>query len=471
MTMWHHRVKAALLAFIAAFALPTSAQWSTMTLQSWDNQGFWDTLTSGVETDVVHLSPGLFTDQVFANPHVFYDGASNWIITGYGDSQFGSAAKGDSVYVIKRTPNGAYERFTDPVLSWSPASSGSNWTSVGALDAGVGVAKTPSVTATDGTLGAYKYFMLVPVWQQPDAAGGTRWVSWAVSKNGTSWEFVNETGTGTTNDPGSSLRLIRRTGGTFSYHHPVMMFNPNDQYFYISLGYGASYGGIRATWWRIKFTPGNPFGLYKAPNASSFTVERLNGSNYTATDGTLPTCADPSNLDCTGWPDSAADPKSTPGGMGYAADPLDLVYLSKADGSFDSILFIYKTENGFSDATEAPIYYVRGTQPTSGTGNFVFGTPKRLDLSALRSGCNANPFQSVEPCYRQCSGAGRGYYLNVNQTGTDAFGKPEIYGFITAFREDLHPELAYIWNNSTGQWVLGCQEGSAGVIPAKFRLQ
>lgn len=474
MRSMNHHGMAILLLLAVAFAVPATAQWSTMTLQTWDNQGFWDTPTSSVKYDVVNLSPDLFTDQVFGNPHVFYDDASNWIITGYGDSQFGSTAKGDAVYTIKRTPNGAYDRNVTPVLSWPDAASGSDWTSKGAIDAGVGVAKTPSVTTTSGTLGGYKYFMLVPIWQQPNSTnppGGIRWISWAVSTNGTSWVFVNQAGTGTTSDPASSLKLIHRPGGTVSYYHPTMMYNPHDGYFYISLGYRGSYGGIRATWWRMKFKTTNLFGLNKPTGWSTFEVERLDGTNYISTDGTLPD--DLQGWPATApWPDRAADPKSTPGNMGYAADPIDLVYLSKADGSFDSILFLYKSESGFDDTTEAPIYYVRGTQPTTSTGNFVFGTPQRLDLSALRTGCNlSDPFSSVEPCYRQCSGAGRGYYLSVNQTGTDAYGKPEIYGFITAFREDLHPQLAYVWDSVNGQWVRGCQEGPAGVIPVKFRLQ
>jgi hypothetical protein len=455
---WRTSVLPLMLATV--MGLPAFGQWTTMTLDT-RYESFYDVLTSSVKNDVVSLSPDLFRDQVFGNPHVVYDDSGNWIITGYGDSQFGDVSKGDAVYVIKRNSGGGYERLTTPVLSWPPSAPGSNWTSVGAIDAGVGVAKTTSTTATSGMLGGYKYFMLVPIWQVPT---NIRWVSWAVSRDGVSWSFVNQAGTGTTSDPASSLRLIYRPSGTVDYYHPAMVFNPANGYFYISLGFRASYGGIRATWWRIPFTTSNIFGLHKASGATRFTVERLDGTSYAYSDGTLPD-------DLQGWPalapwpDRAADPKTTPGGMGFAADPLDIVYLTKADGTFDSFLFLYKSEGGFSSAEEAPIYYVRGTQPV-GNGNIVFGTPQRLDLSSLRSGCNAsdpystNPYLSSNPCYRQCSGAGRGYYLSVNQWGTDAFGKPQIFGFVTSWREDLYEDLA-----------TGCQEGPAGVLPVKFRLQ
>lgn len=460
------RSKFVMLVLAISTALPAFSQWSTMTLDT-RYESFYDVLTASSKNDVVNLSPDLFRDQVFANPHVLLDDSGNWIITGYGDSQFGSVAKGDSVYIIKRNTGGAYERVVNPVLSWPDAAAGSDWTTVGAIDAGVGVAKTSGVTVTSGTLGGYKYFMLVPIWQVPT---DIRWISWAVSRDGSSWSFVNQNGTGTTTNPANSLRLIDRPGGTVGYYHPTMVFNPVNGYFYISLGFRASYGGIRATWWRMPFTSSNLFGLYKPVGASRFRVERLDGSNYVATDGTLPD--DLQGWPATApWPDRAADPKSTPGGMGFAADPLDLVYLTNANGSFNSFLFLYKSENGFDDVTEAPIYYVRGTQPV-GSGNIVWGTPQRLNLSSLRSGCNAsspyntNPYLSVNPCYRQCSGAGIGYFLSVTQSGTDAYGQPQIFGYITAWREDRYEDLAY---DTSGQ--LGCQQGSAGVLPVKFRLQ
>jgi hypothetical protein len=432
---------------IVATAAPLAAQWSTISLDQ--PYRYWHRDPDGtLFDDVLNLSPGAFNNQVIANPHVQYNDNGEWLIMGYGDASLGDTRVGDAVYVFKRYNTGWYKVPSTAALAWPAAQPGTNWLSVGGIGSGAGFTKTLTPSS-----GGYKYFAAVQVAQAPVNANGAftyGWTSWAVSADGESWSFVSQSG-GLTNDPGQSLKLIRRSdssdlthdGGT-RFWHIAMVYNKYDNYFYIASGW-AGLCGIKATWWRIRFDSTNGYGLPYNASLSTYEVQVLSNGNYTNTvsvgNGSISNGLITDDWDV--WQCDAQSPTAANGAG--PADPMDIVQLYKSDGSFDSMLFLYQPELDLSK-----IYYVKGTLPTTATGTFVWATPQYLDLSALTNLPDGTK-------YDPGCGAG-GFSMCVNQNGWQANGAPNLFGFLATYRKDLYSQT-----NS-------CSAQPEGIVPLHLNL-
>ena len=448
------------------------AQWNQLTLNttypSWTEQG------ASTYNDVVNLRPENFLSQQFADQHVVYDSSGNWIIMGYGFPPTAGNTVGDSINLITRlNSTGRFDlhRTTNPVLGFAPATPPADWTTVGGLGAGSGVTST----APTASAGGYRYFALVPVgvfngekYGHPPtgdacAPAGTTtpargWVTIAVSKTGTDWGFVPQSGSTTVSNPAQSIQLIKllvnsaaqmtvlrsvsiqdcSTGWKWVdlYQHVAILYNKYDQRFYIALGY-SGLCGLKTTWWRLGFSPASTFGL-----GGLERFDRVQ-NGFVASTGTIPNDGDV-------WQCNGQDPASTAqNALAGPADPTDLVMLFRSDQSFDSVLFAYKPEMDYKNTLlplSQHVFYVRGSLPTTPTGNFVWGQAQELDMSSLTSN------------YANC-GEGGSYYVSANQSGNDAVtGFPIPYGFVSTYRKDLYP---------------GCMNPvkRQGVLPVQFSLK
>lgn len=485
------RLVATIFAAVMGTAAAT-AQWNIMTIStscggpclygSWTECPNPPTCSSSpVVNDVLSLRPEAFGGQQFANPHVAYADNGDWIIMGYGFTPITGNTIGDSINIMTRINAGSHagkyilHRPLNPVMHNPPAIPPENWTTVGGMGAGAGFTKTDVASA-----GGYKFFALLPVGNThgapvggpPDGSGcappGTTtpargWVTMAVSTNGTSWYFVPPSGTAPVapdNPDGSKLLLKRIEGGEphvsflfpdagcapdhrwhHIYWHQAMMYNKYDQFFYIALGYDGACG-LKTTWWRVKFVPGATFGLG--------AIERFDRSlgKFVSSDGTIPDDGDV-------WQCNGQDPQSTAqNALTGPADPMDLIMLFNNDGSFNSVLFLYKPEMDYGNALlpgSQHIFYTRGGLPTSSTGNFVWDNPQQLDAGPLTS------------LYEGGCGGGGGYYVSANQSGFDPVtGYPKPFGFVSTFRKSLHPD----WSCSDPADPI-----RQGVLPVLYSLQ
>ena len=323
----------------------------------------------------------------------------------------------DRVYVVTRHSNGSYSIPTTAALAYPPVKPNC-LDPLGVLGGGAGITKTPYATGA-----GYKYFAILPA---GDAPNHHAWVTWAVSKDGQNWSFAAQSG-GTTSDPKASLQLIRRAdlqygpqNGQAHFQHIAMVYNKYDNFFYVTLGYDID-AGIAATWWRICFDPTNPWGLKvrTPPPQLSYEVQRRSGAGYVVTDGIIPT--DDS------WVNNAQDPK--PQGDLPPVDPMDIVQLYKPDGTFDSMLFIYQPLRGFGQNPDT-IAYVKGTADGKHgkySGDFEWTTPQTLTSADLLKVYDNTLYVSCPAPYRASPDS-----LAVNQSGWQADGSPQLYGFMVA---------------------------------------
>jgi hypothetical protein len=451
-----HVVTLALALLVAA---PLAAEWSTLSIDQ--TYPSWHRDPDGtLFNDVLSLSPDNFNNQVLSNPHIQYNDDGQWLIMGYGDSSLGETTVGDAIYVMKRLNTGWYKVPASAALKFPAALSGSDWTSVGGLGVGAGIAKTSNRTPDPYN---YKYFAVVQVAQAPwnaNKGAFTRgWTTWAVSTDGEDWYFVAQSG-GTTRDAGESLQLIRRADlaqltstGMNRFWHIAMVYNPSDNYFYIVMGWAEEGGGIKGTWWRVRYNQGNAYGLPVNASTGAPEVEVLAFNSVTQTYSFTRTTTVGSGAVSDGlitdYSDAWANQAQSPVASG-PADPSDLVELYKADGSVDSMLFIYAPESGLNDS----LYYVKGTLPTDPTANIIWNTPQALDFSSLT---NAG--------YNTTCGAG-GFRIGVNQSGsqsTDGLhglpGAPNLYGFAATWLPDQHLPASG-----------GCVAQPQGLLPLHFKL-
>jgi hypothetical protein len=483
-----------------ASAVAAQASWTTMTIgtqyPTWHQSGYSDTID-----DVIYITERVsgtiispydtdnscaggttgnrrgFRSQTFANPHILNADNGDWLIQGYGDvftestpdacTGVAPAAQSqwvaDAIWTITRKTDGSYQIPARSIPDQPTMKFTEGTNPLGYLGAGSGIAKTTSTVSCSGCA-AYKYFAIAPV-VIPDTGAG--WVTWAMSTDGVSWSFLNAAGTGTTSDARSSYHLIHTTSNINAESgshvwHSAMVYNPADQNFYVNFGYNTA-GGIKGTWWRLHFDPSQIGGL----NLGSSTFRQI------LQRGT-PSCGTPGAIESTtsdtwvnhngvlpdpgfggGWIFDAQSPRTgttdtscnTPKTAIGPADAMDLKILYKADGSVDSLLFIYASENAMFSG--APAYYVKGTLPTSATNSadFQWSTPQAFNYSPL----DTNKYVS-------CSSGG-GWYLAVTQSGNDATtGNPRLFAYIVTYRKDKYAPAG----NCGGQW--------SGVLPVALNL-
>jgi hypothetical protein len=295
------------------------------------------------------------------------------------------------------------------------------------------------------------------------------WTTWAVSADGETWSFVAQSG-GLTSDPGQSLKLIHTSDNKNLYianngdhnnrfNHIAMVHNPSDNYFYIVMGW-SGVCGLKATWWRIHFDQNNPYGLPTEPVTGAFpevqvlnnvdhayhTSELTNGSTG-VTNGLVTDYSDT-------WQCRAQSPSAT---AYNAAEPSDIVQLYTPTGAYDSMLFLYQSEE---DYPTRHIHYVRtmpGTSPTP-TGEFPWQAPQELNLTALGNWNGKRYWIGDQDSGSPTAG---GFFVCVNQNGTSN-GYPLLYGFLTTYRLDLHAD------NVPGPPYYGL--GLTGYLPLRFSL-
>ena len=403
--------------------------WNTISIKTLYPQ-WTDAVTGTRIDDNVNLHPQFnFHDQVFGNAQIQTSDDGEFLIMGYGDSHLGDTAVGDAIHIVKRLPWGTYERMVSPVLSFPPEA-GKTWDQVGGFGNGAGFAKTDVATST-----GYRYFSAVIV-NDMHTRPERRWITWAVSTDGLNWAFAKQGG-GTTANPVESLQLIRKATLDGDYWHINMMYNPVDGYFYVVFGLSSEIY-ITATWWRIKYTPANAFGL--KPGTSGYEVERLQDLTYVSTDGVIP--------ENEALIKAAQLPKSCGSDTSGAYDAVNLVWLTKSDGTFDSVLFLYRPESAI---TSDVIYYVRGPYP--GLGHFGLNDAPRvaLDTSPLRAGC------PNYPCFSNCTAAGP--HFGLVQRGVQADGSPRVFAYVTSRREDVHGSTS------------NCATGPAALLPVELELR
>ncbi len=383
--------------------------------------------------DVVNLKPppGSFMAQSLANPHVLLpdDQTNDWIIGTYGTKLDGP---GDSIYVLRRhSIDGDYDIPSSAAL---PGVSGHG------LGAGMAMVKAPVATST-----GRRYFGLVPV------LGSTGWITWAsLDANGSTWSFLGANGTAVT-DPLSSVKLIRRADLSGQWQHPSIVYARilNVDYFFVVVGYSGACG-ITASWFRLTFDPSNSngFGLKFDTGLNSYLVQRWNGSSFINTNGEV------DNQDL--WQCASVAPTDASGNGNGAADPMDLVSLKKADGSFDSILFVYMPVRDFGKSPSR-LAYSKASLPTTATGNFQWGPLHVLDTSIL---WDRNTFSGAHT-YNAC-GSGGGNYMGVNQ-GTAGLAD-KLFGHIACYRDDQYSSTdpGCFWN---------CGDQPQGLLPVLLKQQ
>ena len=423
-------IRRLMLALVPALSLvlagvPVQAQWSKMSIvQRYDHDHWVRDHGNGyytTENGLTSLDPSNFNNQTLGEQHVQSTDSGDWLIMSYGDNNLAEQTVCDQIYVVTRHANGSYSIPANSALAYPPVPNPKPpppyLQCKDYLGAGAGIAKTPSATGT-----GYKYFAILPV---TDAQYHHAWVTWAVSKDGQNWSFPAQGLRGTTSDPRQSLQLIRRadlqdnnSNGTNHFWHIAMVYNKYDGFFYVTLGY-ANEVGIAVTWWRISFDPNNAWGLkVRTPLPQlTYEVQRRSGAGYVVTDGIIPT--DDS------WVNNAQDPK--PQGDLPPVDPMDIVQLYKPDGTFDSMLFIYQPLRGFGQNPDT-IAYVKGTADGKHgkySGDFEWTTPQTLTSADLAKVYDNKLYASCK--IRQAPDS-----LAVNQSGWQADGSPQLYGFIVA---------------------------------------
>lgn len=372
------------LLFVLAFLLAGSqavaqSTWSRIKLDSlhetWVNQADPNVTIH----DVVKLNP-TFLNQTLANPHVQYeDNTGDWMVMSYGDQALSSLPY-DAIYIPKRLA--AY--FDHWAIPSAPALQ-YPLSIPGYLGSGAGVTKTPTST----TAGRH-FFAVVPV---ENPADNTGWVAWAArDENDQKWYFLGPGGTEVT-DPTASLKLIKRSDFHKAWQHIAMVFVNGS--FYVVVGYAGGCG-IKATWWRITFNQADDWGLTHYGGGSSYEVQRWDsgaGPSFVSTDGTVP-----SNNDS--WQCRAQDPPSnSSNGNTGPADPMDIVVVPKADGSFDSMLFIYTPEANFAQLPTR-VFYAKGALPINGNLNFQWSPMQSLDTSLFWDRGSFPGYEGIYKCLR-----------------------------------------------------------------------
>jgi hypothetical protein len=378
--------------------------------------------------DVINLKPGAFMAQSLANPHIVTldDASGDWLVAGYGTLL---DPVGDSVFVLRRhLDDGSYDIPATQTLRGAPGHG---------LGAGMAVVRAPTPTSSNR-----KYFGLVPV------LGSPGWLTWAsLDSNGTTWSFLGANGSPVT-DPLQSIKLIRRADLGGSWQHPAIVYARilGVDYFFVAAGYGGGCG-FTASWFRLTFDASNPFGLKFDNTLNSYLVQRWNGSAYINTNGEL------ANDDS--WQCASADPKD-PAIDNSAADPMDLISLKRADGSVDSILFVYMGVREFG-RNPTRLVYTKGSLPTTATANFQWGPFHVLDTSIL---WDRSTFSAAHT-YNAC-GSGGGTYLGLNQ-GTGSLAG-SLFGHFACYRDDVYASTdpGCFWN---------CGDQPQGLLPVLLKQQ
>lgn len=492
-------------------------------------------------TDPQHpndFTPWLFCNQTVANNHLQVDSAGNtWLLGGGGiviSSEtpiYPANPVGDSITLLKRNPDGTYDtnpapddfthapmvlhfppiRKDDPLC---PASGTCDWGFKGGLGAGSGLAQT-IVPTTAGS----RFFAIVGVsfyngyqYGQPYSADNRRydkgcaaaantpngskgWVTWAVSKYGYDWSFVAQAG-GLTNDPALSIRLVARSDEQLAwlyqpqddpctyrwanrYIHMALFYNKYDNYFYPLLGWWSE-AGLRTTWWRMLFNPGDTYGLGPVQRLTNGAVP----PNYSPTfvpvtgcthpqDGTIRACIPLS----PGWEADAQYPNTLQPGIDdllIPVEPMDLVQLQSCtqncasplyNTTFDSTVLFYLKTEGYGTCPTT-VTFVKGVSPV-----FPFfdsaPNPQALDVAFLTQDmANSTCYSPIPPAtvkYTPMGGTG-GFYTSVRQNGQQSDGAPKVTGYLAARRIDLHPQP----DACTGAGNF-C-DGLHGLLPANFVL-
>ena len=496
----------ALFCFLTGSA---AAQWSTLTLDV--PSGYnrcWHTLNLTTVDNVISIGAPAqnVCYQSFGNGHLQTDDSNNTLVLGYGGMWNTDNLVGDGITLIKRTASGtidsnpsgnpygavlyfpkattsdcdpAYQKRDCPTCPWY-----CEWTWKGGLGAGGAIAKTTVATAS-----GYKFFAVVAVgvfnrtqdghpYNSTDRSehGGCTvqgttspaqgWLTWAVSKNGTDWVFVNRSG-GTTADPAQSLYLISRANKEFTvqyqstdpstctdtnhwawldhFWHSAMFYNAGDGYFYIILGWDVP-GANRGTWWRMQYNAATPFGIgtiQRLVNASVAPyVPCFQGTSGCTNDGlgaTIPTG--------NAWATTATYPNpnqpavANDGILGNAglADPMDITLLTKSNGSVDSIVLTYKPTQGFGAVGPTNVYYIKSTSTSFPFFDATVFPPKKIDVSGLSSVSGTLCYGSGSKTigYRTSGGSG-GNYMALWQNGYQGNGNPDVYGVFATGRTDLN---------------------------------
>jgi hypothetical protein len=323
-------------------------------------------------------------DSVLGNPQIVPRDDGSWIIGFYGGGRITGPPEGpgDSIAVILRQPTGYYElapngyqtvepeyesegKIIAPALAFPKAAPGKSWTTIGGLGCGAGMAASDRATFL-----GYRYFAVVPIGlgnvDTPLEAEAS-WVSWAVSKDGIRWSFVADDGIHITDNPAISIKLISEPSLTPYFWHTALAYSQQESAFYAVIGYGEI--GIKATWWRIGFDPGKPFGV-------GGQIAVLQGKLWVENGGVI---SDAPGQPKGAWSLAAAVDLSPHD----AVDPYCLLQLRKADGSFDGWLFAYNPIDGPFDAP-SKIALVRGSSPVWPLFT-VADAPALLDTSAIQA--------------------------------------------------------------------------------------
>ncbi len=333
--------------------------------------GNWSTLSiTNVGRDLVALGPEVDA-QHLSNPHTVIGDDGLPITLAYGSTNDSPQLIGDRTYAI-------HDGKANMVMNFPPHEP----QCIDYLGVSVGVAKTEAATSL-----GYRYFAIGPA---GDAEKHQAWITWAVSKDGLSWEFVDATGTRLTKDPRQSLHLIARrdlidnvpgrTDNQPHYWHPAMFYNHEDGYFEVVLGY-AGVVGIGATWWAIQFNTADPFGLGQ--------IWRRQGlpTPYIISDGVIP--------DDDSWMVSAQNPAGS-------VDPMDLVPLYNADGSLDSVLYLYEPLASAFKWPTTVAYNKMDTRGTTGPTQYLDTTPV---FGARWAACSDAPAGTFVGAYQVAPGS------------------------------------------------------------------
>jgi hypothetical protein len=86
-----------------------------------------------------------------------------------------------------------------------------------------------------------------------------------------------------TGDPDQSVKIIRRAdldGYNDKFQHVAMMYNKYDGYFYLAMGWNSSWGGIKVTWWRLKFETSNVYGIPYNSGLGTYEIQILNDTTF-----------------------------------------------------------------------------------------------------------------------------------------------------------------------------------------------
>jgi hypothetical protein len=138
---------------------------------------------------------------------------------------------------------------------------------------------------------------------------------------------------------------------------------------------------------------------------------------------------------------------------------MDVISLKKADGSFDSILFVYMGARDFGKSPTR-IVYAKASLPTTATGNFQWGPLHVLDTSILWDRVTSwNPVPAHT--YNSC-GSGGGNYISVNQ-GTGSLAA-SLFGHVACYRDDVYASTdpGCFWN---------CGDQPQGLLPVLLKQQ